>query len=245
LARSDGAIWGECKGSAAEPYRAEVDLGEPAFKCTCPSRKFPCKHSLALLMIFAGDNAAFAVSPQPPWVSEWLEKRGQAKTKVKKQSQSEAEDTSPESLARREAGKAKRVQDRAANVSEGVAELELWLKDLIRNGLATAKTQPLKIWSGMAARMVDAQAPGIARRVGRLGDIIAGGDGWAEALTAEIGRLYLLLQAYKRIDSLPEPLRAEVRSAIGWTVKEEEVLQMPGVSDTWQVVAIPATALWS
>nr|WP_279163542.1 SWIM zinc finger family protein [Rhodococcus erythropolis] len=27
-----------------------VDLRGPAYKCSCPSRKFPCKHALGLLV---------------------------------------------------------------------------------------------------------------------------------------------------------------------------------------------------
>ena len=42
------SAWGECQGSAREPYRTQIDLSEPAFRCSCPSRKFPCKHGLGL-----------------------------------------------------------------------------------------------------------------------------------------------------------------------------------------------------
>ncbi|MBK7841954.1 MAG: hypothetical protein IPJ49_30625 [Candidatus Obscuribacter sp.] len=34
-------IWGYCQGSGAKPYQTQVDLTAPAFKCSCPSRKFP------------------------------------------------------------------------------------------------------------------------------------------------------------------------------------------------------------
>ncbi|RZM28645.1 MAG: SWIM zinc finger family protein, partial [Sphingomonas sp.] len=45
----DGAlIWGECAGSGANPYRVMADLRDMGSKCSCPSRKFPCKHALAL-----------------------------------------------------------------------------------------------------------------------------------------------------------------------------------------------------
>jgi len=45
-------IWGECQGSGSNPYRTVVDTGDHGYKCTCPSRKFPCKHTLALMWIF-------------------------------------------------------------------------------------------------------------------------------------------------------------------------------------------------
>ena len=53
LGFNENAVWGECKGSGSKPYQVEADLSGPVFKCTCPSRKFPCKHSLALLLLLA------------------------------------------------------------------------------------------------------------------------------------------------------------------------------------------------
>ncbi|MEM6434049.1 MAG: SWIM zinc finger family protein, partial [Cyanobacteria bacterium P01_D01_bin.115] len=41
LGRSEQAVWGECQGSGKTPYRTQIDLSEPAFRCSCPSRKFP------------------------------------------------------------------------------------------------------------------------------------------------------------------------------------------------------------
>jgi hypothetical protein len=35
-------------GSARSPYQVTVDLTEPAFRCTCPSRKLPCPLSAAI-----------------------------------------------------------------------------------------------------------------------------------------------------------------------------------------------------
>jgi hypothetical protein len=44
-----GLIWGECQGSGAAPYRVMCSEADYGYKCTCPSRKFPCKHTLALM----------------------------------------------------------------------------------------------------------------------------------------------------------------------------------------------------
>src|SRR5215470_15299538 len=46
LAEGEGLVWGECQGSGATPYRVVVNEADTGYKCTCPSRKFPCKHSL-------------------------------------------------------------------------------------------------------------------------------------------------------------------------------------------------------
>src|SRR3954468_24304020 len=69
----DHTVWGLCKGSGARPYQTQVDLEGPAYKCSCPSRKFPCKHALALLLRRAADPAAVPAGEPPEWVREWLE----------------------------------------------------------------------------------------------------------------------------------------------------------------------------
>ena len=70
LGSNEAAIWGECQGSAL--YQVRVDRADLAAKCTCPSRKLPCKHTLGLLMLAAASPESFADPDAPAWVSEWL-----------------------------------------------------------------------------------------------------------------------------------------------------------------------------
>lgn len=65
------AVWGECQGSGSKPYQTQVDLSGPTFKCSCPSRKFPCKHGLVLLLLKAKDPSLFKADTPPAWVTEW------------------------------------------------------------------------------------------------------------------------------------------------------------------------------
>lgn len=58
--RTERSLWGEIKGSGSKPYQTQVDLQNLAFKCNCPSRKFPCKHGIGLTLLWAND--AFAVT---------------------------------------------------------------------------------------------------------------------------------------------------------------------------------------
>src|ERR1700744_2368868 len=53
-----GALWGACKGSGSTPYRTVVELATPAYQCSCPSRKFPCKHALGLLLLWSAGPEA-------------------------------------------------------------------------------------------------------------------------------------------------------------------------------------------
>jgi hypothetical protein len=66
-------LWGTCKGSAAEPYDTMVDHLGVGFTCTCPSRRSPCKHALALLLLWV-DGAVPDVTA-PASVEAWLQRR--------------------------------------------------------------------------------------------------------------------------------------------------------------------------
>src|ERR1700722_9582228 len=74
-ARSGRLIWGECQGSGANPYRVIADVEDPGSKCTCPSRKFPCKHALALMWMHVDDSEAFQTAEPPDWVLDWMGRR--------------------------------------------------------------------------------------------------------------------------------------------------------------------------
>jgi hypothetical protein len=228
LMRSDRALWGECRGSGKRPYRVRIDLSGPAFKCSCPSRKHPCKHSLCLLLIFAGEPDAFRAGEPPGWVAEWLGQRDDRETK--KQANAAAGPRDP-------AAAQKRVEARERKVRAGLDELRAWLEDLVGQGLAAARARPASSWHGMAARLVDAQAPGLARLVRQLGSVAAASrEGWAGRLLTGLGRLHLAVEGYGRLERLPEPTREDLRAVVGWTFPKEDLLAREPVSDRWLVL---------
>ncbi|MFF9106495.1 SWIM zinc finger family protein, partial [Streptomyces rubrogriseus] len=51
-----------------------VDLRGPAYKCSCPSRKFPCKHALGLLVEWSEGRVPSADEPAD-FAAEWLLRR--------------------------------------------------------------------------------------------------------------------------------------------------------------------------
>jgi len=127
---------------------------------------------------------------------------------------------------------------RAARIGAGMEELDLWLRDLVRQGLASAQSRPFRYWDDVAARMVDAQAPGVGSQVRRMAGIVRSGDGWPGRLLVQAGRLHLLAQAWSRFDSLPAEIQADLRTVAGWSWTSEEVLAAgPPLRDRWQVVA--------
>ncbi len=229
LGKTDTAIWGECQGSGKNPYQTRIDPLEPAFKCSCPSRKFPCKHGLGLFLLLQSDAAAFTGNTPPAWVTEWLEGR------IKR---SDAKETKKAEVATDPKASEKRIAARAKKVNAGLLELSVWLRDLVRTGLSSVQNKQYSFWDGVAARLIDAQAPGAARMVRELGGIASSGEGWAERLLERLGKIHLLCEAYSRIERLPESVQADVRTAIGFTQSQDELLEQTGIEDSWHVLGI-------
>jgi hypothetical protein len=232
LGQSESALWGECKGSAAQPYQTQIDLSEPAFRCTCPSRKFPCKHSVGLFLIYAARPAALAHVTPPEWVRAWLDARTAKMTKAAAP-KAPAKDADPEKAA---AQAAQRAAKRAARAGEGVGELKLWLRDMLAEGLAELPRRPQSFWAVIASHMVDAQLPGLARAVEELSAIPNSGPGWPDRMLARLGRLELLIEAAERLETLESGLQAEVRAALGFNESKDDILQNgERLDDDWLV----------
>jgi hypothetical protein len=226
----DEAVWGECEGSGKSVYRTCADLTGPAFRCTCPSRKFPCKHGVGLLLLWA--DAAVEDGARPGWVAEWVEdRRERAGKAAERQAASAARARDPKTAERR-----------ARRVDDGLAELDQWLRDQVAHGLAQAEKAPYRLWDDAARRLVDAQASALAGQVRGLA-ALPRRPGWPDRLLEEYALLRLLVRAYRRRDELPEGLRETVRSRVGFTVPQEEVLaDGERVRDRWSVTGAHDTA---
>ncbi len=226
--QTDTAVWGECQGSAL--YQVRVDLGSFGYHCSCPSRKLPCKHVLGLLLLTAGSPGAVPRAEPPEWVADWLAKRAARAQQREEKKEKAAQPADP-------AAQAKRAGQRHQRVLEGLDRFDLWLNDLVRNGLAGLETQPPSFWEDQVKRLVDAQAPGLAARLRRLGEIPGSTPDWPRRLLGHLGRLALLTHAYRRLEQLDEPLRTDVRQLIGWTLSQDDLsAQGETVSGRWLVV---------
>jgi hypothetical protein len=228
-AAEPGALWGECRGSTATPYRTVVDLAGPAYQCSCPSRKFPCKHVLALMLLWAEGSVKDDAGDPPGWASGWLTGRSAKVGHVPVREPAEPKD--PKTAA-------KRAEQREARVATGLAELDRWLCDQVRQGLAASQQAGYGRWDDIAARMIDAQAPGLAERLRALASVPHSGVGWDGRLLEEYALLRLLAVAYRQRAELPSPLQATVRSRIGFSLRQADVVAGgEPVRDRWQVLA--------
>lgn len=235
MAKSDRAIWGEIKGSGKNPYQAQVDLSSLAFKCSCPSRQFPCKHNIGLMLLYVSSPNEFTLtSEEPDWVKAWLDKR---QTKVSKP---ETVERTANEQEKRDKAKGKTQEDRFNSVKAGAAELELWLKDLIRIGILELPNKPASDFTRIAARMVDAKAPGLANWVKLLGslDFSSSTEWQSEALTI-ISKLFLLISTFNNYDNLSPIWQTTVKNLVGWNQSPKELIASSDaetISDKWLVV---------
>ncbi|WP_405732449.1 SWIM zinc finger family protein [Streptomyces sp. NBC_00028] len=230
----EGTVWGLCKGSGSKPYQTVVDIADvsgPAYKCSCPSRKFPCKHALGLLLLWAGEDGAVPRGSAPDWAEQWMEGRRKRAEEKKDAGASPSGSGDPEAARRR-------AERRAERITAGATELEQRLMDLLRGGLAGAEQTGYGLWEETAARMVDAQASGLAARVRELGAIPSSGPGWPVRLLEECALLHLLDQGWLHRERLPDGLAATVRSRIGLPASPDG----PPVRDHWLVLAQYDTA---
>ena len=254
LGRTATAAWGECAGSGSQPYRTGIDLTEPAFKCSCPSRVFPCKHGAGLLLLLARQPAALLTGPPPAWLAEWLEKRQakgdeqaeKAAAKPAKTAEKAPADASAASLPAATAplpaataAQLKREAQRHARMQAGTEDLETWLLDLLRAGLADLEKQPASFWESQAARLVDNQLPGLAAALRELAAYPTAGPHWAPRLLGCLGELYTLVRAFLNRENLAPAARQEVWQQVGITPKKDDLLADPTaliIADTWLVL---------
>jgi hypothetical protein len=226
-------VFGRCQGSGRRPYQVTVDLTEPAFRCTCPSRKFPCKHGLALLLLWVehGDAVGQA-NAAADFARDWAsEREAKAQRRAARKPADSGEVADPEARARRQA-------EREAAMTAGLDELERWLADLVRQGLAGVRRQPYPFWDAMAARLVDAQLPALAERVREVGGSLPTREEWADVLLFECGRWELAVHAWRRRQSLSPELFGDLRVFLGWPRRADEAVGFERVRDRWVVAGV-------
>ena len=233
--QSERALWGSIQGSGKKPYNTQIDIQDLAYKCSCPSRQFPCKHALTILLLNSKGEVA-ENSEEPAWVIEWIDKR-RAKSSAPAK---EKKELTEEDFAAREKQKNKRAEDRVVLVNSGVEELDKWLQDIVRIGLLELPNRPYEDFQKMAARMVDAKAPGLAGWVRALGEInFADAHAWHKEAMMIIAKLNLLLRSWERRDTLNAPWQATIRNLVGWSQSTKELKtnkEAYAVKDEWLVL---------
>lgn len=224
LGSDEAALWGQCKGSGANPYSVMIDLEGPAFKCSCPSRKFPCKHALGLFLLYV--DGALTAEDAPEWVAAWLDKR-RSREDAKAARDEAKSKKDPETRARIEAKRLKTMRT-------GLQECETWLRDLASGGIAAMQDT----WEHAAARLEDAKVPGAAGMVRQMQGAARDASPAGLEVTARLaGRLFAVIRAFARYETLSPDQQADLRVVTGWSIDKQEVIARGApVTGTWTII---------
>jgi hypothetical protein len=261
-----GLVWGECQGSASAPYRICLDSADLGSRCSCPSRKFPCKHALALMWLFAERPGEFQAGEPPDWVREWVGKRRGKAAGTGKAAAGETSETpgqapaapcigleplpeAPQEIsfqdekaeAKSRAQRERLRQAREEAILSGLDDLDRWIADRLEAGLAGFAAAAPAQCRMTARRLVDAKAPGLAALVDEIPQTLLSLPEPMRTpyLVETLGGLHLLACAYRNQESLPPGLREDVRRLIGWTVERASLLADPASlrgEAVWRVV---------
>ncbi|MGB1285994.1 MAG: hypothetical protein ACPG7F_05635 [Aggregatilineales bacterium] len=229
-------LWGIFPNAGNPAYEVKVNLfkiqrglAADGSDCPCNSRK-PCEHSLALLFMLLEQPESFTVHETPEFVNTWLDKSAKrARRQYERSQQGARPPGNPDDLA-------KQFQQRLQDVQAGMEELDLWLVNLIRHGLADERVQRPDFWESIADRMIDARIPGIASWLREMGAIPAREKEWIELLLGQLGRLYLVVESFRRFEDLDSTMQSDLRGMLGWHLKPEEVTDRTPMRDKWTVI---------
>ena len=89
---------GECTGSGKSNYITSadyIDEANPVFRCSCPSRQFPCKHSLGLMYEMLAKKE-FGICEIPEDIQKKREKKQARDNKANEAAKPESEMTEEE-----------------------------------------------------------------------------------------------------------------------------------------------------
>jgi hypothetical protein len=143
-------LFGHCQGSGKAPYVCSADFAapdKPVYRCTCPSRQFPCKHSLGLLYAKL-EGRKFTAADVP---ADLAAKREKAAERVEKR---KVEAEKPRTVNKSALAKKIKAQ------LEGIDLLEKLTQDVVRLGIGNMNAKTAHELEQQALQLGNAYLPG-------------------------------------------------------------------------------------
>jgi len=125
------------------------------------------------------------------------------------------------------------TEKRMQNVQDGIVELKSWMDDLYRTGIGNIPSQGAIFFSDIIAKMIDAQAPGLAAILRKMAANDYQDNNSLEKLLRSLTQLKLLLACFDQREEISENLLMDVRHSIGWYSNKQDVLKSDGTRDNW------------
>ncbi|PQO28352.1 SWIM zinc finger domain-containing protein [Blastopirellula marina] len=193
----DDLLFGECKGSGKSNYQTSCDFSQPdkpVFRCSCPSRQFPCKHGLGLLYAYA-QGKTFTVADVP---EDLTAKRDKAAQRVEKK---KVEAEKPRTVNKAALGKKIKAQ------LGGLDLLEKLTHDLVRTGMANTTVKTASQIEEQAKQLGNAYLPGAQAALLNYTKLFTGEDGRFDNETDPTQREAIYSEALDQLSRLHAIIR--------------------------------------
>ena len=156
-------IFGECRGSGKKPYNASADFSgdSPVFRCSCPSRQFPCKHSLAIMFEWLAKKD-FAISDIP---EDIIKKREKIFKRTEKENNTEEKEKKKKT---NKTAVAKKLKKQA----EGLELAKNFVNDLLSRGISSVSNASAEQYNNIAKQLGDYYLPGLQAIMNEIINII-------------------------------------------------------------------------
>ncbi|HEX9059430.1 MAG TPA: SWIM zinc finger family protein [Clostridia bacterium] len=176
-------LMGECKGSGASNYKCSADFikpENPVFRCTCPSRQFPCKHSLGLLYAYI-NNKEFEVADIP---EDIIEKRGKIDKRDEKKK--ETAEKGPKKVNKQALVKKFKAQ------VEGLSLLEKIITGIVQSGLGTVNEKTVKLLEQQVKELGNFYVPGVQTALREFAGLFSGNENHDEVYSQAIEKILMM-----------------------------------------------------
>jgi hypothetical protein len=167
ISEDETILFGECQGSGKEPYRCSFDFlraEAPTYRCSCPSRQFPCKHCLGLMYAYV-QGKKFTKAEVPEDLQAKREKL-QARVEKKVEDADKPKNVDKGALA-------KKIQAQL----HGIDLLEKLTCDLVKLGIGNMNAKTAAEIEEQAKQLGNAYLPGAQAALHYYTRLFAGDDG--------------------------------------------------------------------
>jgi len=158
-------LFGQCQGSGKVPYQCSSDFArpeQPTHRCSCPSRQFPCKHCIGLMLAYVIKKPSFKTAAIP---ADLAAKREKLATRAEARKE---ESTKPKVVNK--AALAKKVQAQL----DGIDLLERLTLDLTRIGIGNMNAKTSREVEEKAKQLGNAYLPGAQSALHRYTKLFGG-----------------------------------------------------------------------
>lgn len=175
----DGSIiFGECSGSGKSNYHCSADFVQPdapIYRCSCPSRQFPCKHCLGLMYAFVQESK-FTAADIPSSITE---KRDKAEARATKKAAKAKEPAKPKRVNKAA------LKKKLGTQLDGLDLLETLILDLTRTGLGSLNAKTASQIEDQARQLGNAYLPGAQAALYEFTGLFTGNLQWWELQYAD------------------------------------------------------------